>query len=262
MMIGARWDDAAQNERFCEAARRGLIDYAEVNFPVTDRETPAAFEIPILAHTSFNPLASAFGINEHVAAAVKQGADNANSPWVGEHLAWLGFEHQGALGYVFNPPFIEEFVEIAVANVRALGEYYARPVALELAPVYAKSGTFESELHYLNAVATRADCAIILDVAHWTISNRNLARASDFGLDVLDLDRVIEIHVAGVRRGVSSPYWHDAHALPLSDDILALARDVGRKLPQLKAVTFEHAVSAPLEDFYGSLERLRERLAL
>ena len=41
VMLGARWDEPAQNDRFAEAKRRGLIDYAEVNFPIPYEADPA-----------------------------------------------------------------------------------------------------------------------------------------------------------------------------------------------------------------------------
>lgn len=256
--IGARWDISSQNPRFARARDAGLLDYVEVNYPVADNHGADTLGLPIFAHTSNNPIASAAGIPEPVARAVKAGADASDSPWIGEHLAWLSAEDSGALGYVFTPLLMEEFAEQAAHNARCLAAYYGRPLALELAPVYCPSGEFASELHFLNEVARRAGCDIILDVAHWQISNRNLRRPADYGLDALDAERIIEIHVAGMRKSAGAPYWHDAHGMPLNDDVLAMARRLTRCLPKLRAITFEHAHDAPEQEFYDNLRRLRE----
>lgn len=256
--IGARWDDARQDSRFRNARRRGLVDYAEVNFPISPSESPYALGLPILAHTSNNPVASALGMDRHVMAAVRDGARRAKSPWVGEHLAWLGAEATGALGYVINPVFSQPFVAIAAENVRRLQRCYGRKIALELGPVYALCGEMDSELEFLNEVARAADTAIILDVTHWMISNRNMGRPEAWGLDVLDRDRVIELHVAGMRRGRSSDYWNDAHGVALSDDVLAMTRHVLTCCHGIRAITFEHSMDGPEDDFYAGLERLQE----
>lgn len=261
IMIGARWDVSTQDARFRAARDQGVLDYVEVNYPVCPSSDPSAIGLPIIAHTSNNPIASSGGIPESVARAVKQGADRADSPWVGEHLAWLSPEESGAVGYVFTPLLTEEFVEQAAHNTRCLSAYYGRRIALELAPVYTSTGTYPSELHFLNDVARRADALIILDVAHWMISNENLERPIDFGLDALDAERIVELHVAGMRKSSGSRFWHDAHGLPLRDEVLAMAARLSKELPALRAITFEHAHDAPEQDFYVNLARLKEAIS-
>jgi uncharacterized protein (UPF0276 family) len=256
VMLGARWDDPSQDSRFAEARRRGLLDYAEVNFPVPWKADPDVLELPVFAHTSSNPTCSVHGINPDVAELVRTGANRANSPWIGEHLTWLGSADSGSLGYQINPLFTEEFLEIAVENIVALRDFYDRPIALELSPIYTGATGCESEMHFLADVATAADTTIILDVTHWQIANRNLDRPVDYGFDALPPERIIELHIAGMRQGRDG-IWHDAHQLPPPDEIFAMVETFTRTLPNLRAVTFEHNGSAPEADFYAGLERLR-----
>jgi len=258
--IGARWDDASQRDRFARARGAGLLDYAEVNYPIGATEDPSSIELPILAHSSTNPLASARGLDPAVMQTVKAGADAADSEWVGEHLAWNGFADSGTLGYVISPLFSEDFCEVAVENARSLGAYYGRPLAIELGPVYARSGDFESEMHFLAAVARAADAHVILDVTHWMISNHNLQRPEGYGLDALDADRVIELHISGFQAGKSSRHWHDAHFLAPTDEQLDVVAGLARSLPRLRGITVEHAPAAPEADFVATLERLHTRL--
>ena len=256
VMLGARWDDPSQNARFAEARRRGLLDYAEVNYPIPWKADPAALGLPVLAHTSSNPTCSVHGINPDVAELVRDGARAADSPWIGEHLTWLGSADTGSLGYQINPLFTEDFCEIAAENIAALKQFYGRPVALELGPVYTGATKYESEMHFLADVAIAADTPIILDVTHWQIANRNLDRPPEYGLDALPEDRIIELHIAGMRQG-SDGFWHDAHQLSPADEIFDMVEAFARRLPALRAVTFEHHGSAPEADFYAGLERLR-----
>lgn len=256
VMLGARWDEPDQNDRFAEAKRRGLIDYAEVNFPIPFQTDPAALGLPVIAHTSSNPTCSALGINAAVADLVRKGATNADSPWIGEHLTWLGSAPSGSLGYQINPLFTGEFRDIATRNVTRLRDYYARPVALELGPIYTAPTGYESEMHFLADIADAADASIILDVTHWQIANRNLGRAAEFGLDALPRDRIVELHIAGMRQGKDG-FWHDAHQATPADDIYDMIEGFVADLPALRAVTYEHRGDAPEAEFYAGLERLR-----
>lgn len=256
-LIGARWDDGSQNARFLVAKSLGLIDFVEINFPVSPSESPSELGLPVIAHTSNNPLCSAFGVDPAVAALVRQGAHEFASPWIGEHLAWLSDGPVGSMGYVMNPPFCTEFKDVAVENTKRLMSYYGLPVALELGPVYSFSGSYESELHFLDAVAREAGSLIIFDVSHWLISNNNCGRPERFGLDALDLSRVVELHVAGIRPSDNSGYWHDAHALPPSASTLEIVSDLVKILPNLRAVTLEHNADAPPEEFISALRDLR-----
>lgn len=254
--LGGRWDGPDQDARFADAARRNLIDYVEVNFPVPWKSNPFRLGLPVIAHTSSNPTCSAHGINPGVAWLVREGADTAASPWIGELLTWLGSAPSGSLGYQINPLFTAEFRDIAARNVRRLRDYYGRPVALELGPIYTGPTGYESEMHFLADVAEAADTAIILDVTHWQIVKRNLGRPPEYGLDVLPRDRIVELHIAGMREG-GDGYWHDAHQAMPPDEVFGLVEGFVADLPALEAVTFEHKADAPAGDFISGLERLR-----
>lgn len=256
VMLGARWDEPGQNARFAEARRRGLLDYVEVNYPVPWQSDPSALGLPVLAHTSSNPTCSVHGIDPSVAEVVRAGADAADSPWIGEHLTWLGSAGSGSLGYQINPLFTGDFRDIAVENVIALRDFYDRPIALELGPVYTGATRYESEMHFLADVSRGADTTVILDVTHWQIANRNLGRPADYGFDAIDAERIVELHIAGMRQG-SDGFWHDAHQLPPADEIFDMVEGFVAALPNLRAVTFEHHGSAPEADFFAGLERLR-----
>lgn len=255
LRLGARWDDPAQDERISRAKTAGDIDYIEVNWPIPYGATPDRLGLPIIAHTSSNATCSVHGVNPSVAAFVRDGAAAAESPWVGEHLTWLGSASTGSLGYQINPLFTEDFKDVAVANVRRLAAYYGRKVALELGPIYLPTTGLESELHFLGAVAREADAAIILDVTHWTIANRNLGRPLDYAFDALDAERIVELHVAGMRQGADG-YWHDYHQALPNDDVLAMTKRLVAELPALEAVTFEHHATAPEDEFFEGLGQI------
>lgn len=256
--IGARWDDPVQNERIQTAFSQGLIDYIEVNYPVPFASDPHGLGIPVLAHTSSNPTCSAEGINLNIARRIKEAADETNSPWIGEHLSWLGTAQTGSLGYQINPLFIQEVAEVTAINIQRLCEYYDRPVALELGPIYIRSTGFESEMHFLGSVAEKVDTKVILDVTHWQIGNRNLDRPTDYGLAAIDPFRIVELHIAGMRLGSDQRFWHDAHELLPDDEVLSISSTLIEDLPAVEAITFEHSPAAAEEDFFQGLEQINQ----
>jgi uncharacterized protein (UPF0276 family) len=261
ILLGARWDEPSQNPRLNRAREAGLIDYIEANYPITSAEGPdLEVPTPVFVHCPVNPIASPHGYNRQLASVIKQAADRYDSPWIGEHLCWAGPEDEGRLGYIITPILCDEAHQIAVENILEIKDFYGRPLALELAPQYAPTGTFPSEMHFLAAVARDSDAHILLDVAHWTASNRNLGRPADYGLDALDFNRIIELHVAGVRCGKSSPFWHDSHGDVPDEEILSLSESLLHSLPALRAITFEHDEIAFEDDLFAVLEHLRRML--
>lgn len=261
LMIGARRDDASQHARLTRAAERGLIDYVEANYPIGKHEQPQVANLPVFVHCPANPVASAHGVNHRLARQVRDAAERYDSPWIGEHLCWLGPEAEGRVGYIVNPIRDHDVATVAVENLRALQRYYGRPIALELGPHYDHLGDYESELHFVNDIACRSEALLLLDVAHWTASNRNLGRAEDYGLDALDPGRVVELHIAGVRAGKDGRSWHDAHDLLPEPALREILQHLIATLPSVKAVTFEHAPDAPEDDFLAFLESLRASLS-
>lgn len=257
--LGARWDEPVQDDRLRRAFDAGLIDYVEANYPITPGHPPRVGpDVPVFVHCPINAVASPQGVNLRLADQVREAAFAFDSPWVGEHLCWAGPGDEGRLGYIVTPSLADEFVEVAVENTKQLAELYGRPVALELAPVYQKAGEIESEVHFLDRVAAGADARIIFDVAHWTASNRNLQRPPEYGLDAVDRERIIELHIAGIRPSNSGRWWHDSHDRVPEDAVVAFTKTLVDELPALEAVTFEHDPTAPEEDFVATLRMLRE----
>jgi uncharacterized protein (UPF0276 family) len=258
--IGVRWDDEKQNRRFIEAKKLGLIDFIEVNYPLATNERPMDVGLPIYAHSANNALCSAYGLNESLVEIIKNEAIKYNSPWIGEHLAWLGINEKGALGYVFNPIYNEEFFNITIANIEKLKKQYNRPIALELGPQYVLKGDFKDEIDFLISAAQSTNSGIILDLSHLMISNNNLGRKLDYGIERFQKANTVEVHVSGIRKSENSKFWHDCHDNLPDDKCLEILSSFCNENKTLKAVTFEHTPEASREDFMKGLQNIRGRV--
>ncbi len=80
-------------------------------------------------------------------------------------------------------------------------------------------------------------------------------------LSELDGERIVELHLAGLRPGRNGEFLHDAHERLPDDAMVDLAASLVRRLPAVRAVTFEHDGSANEQEFLGFLRRLRKVLS-
>jgi uncharacterized protein len=129
---------------------------------------------------------------------------------------------------------------------------------LELPPLtYFAAGTIPIP-HFFRLVTTRVPCGLVLDIGHlWTVYRYTAAcrqvSLEQFVREFLDefpLDRVVEIHVAGLachesvggaEQGAGLPEWLDAHAAPIPSILFTMLEQVlaHSNLVSLRAVALE-----------------------
>jgi uncharacterized protein len=257
ILVGARWDGHKQTNSFLEAKKENLLDYIELSAPLAMGDEPLELGIPMYAHSTENPIASAFGLNEQVMNAVKKCADQYESPWIGEHLCFLAPDQSGAVGYVINPICNNDFKNISVKNIKQLQNFYKRPLAIELGPFYNIVGSYTDEIDFINTIAQEANCGIILDISHLIVSNRNLKRPDMFGFDKIDKSRVWEIHITGIRKSATRNVWHDHHGTVPDEETYLMLVSTIKSFVNLKAITLEVDERSSISDFKRSLKRLK-----
>ena len=129
---------------------------------------------------------------------------------------------------------------------------------LELPPLtYFSAGTI-SIPHFFRLVTALAPCGLVLDIGHlWTVYRYTAACrqvpleqfVQEF-LDEFPVDRVVEIHVAGLachesvaggEQGEGLPEWLDAHAAPIPSILFTMLEQVlaHSNLVSLRAVALE-----------------------
>ena len=191
-------------------------------------------------------------------------------------LQSLWLNHECAMkqmaGYSFGtylPPLYTRLsAQVVAANVAAVqaamdhqgrrADGTAPLLLLELPPLtYFSAGTI-SIPHFFRLVTALAPCGLVLDIGHlWTVYRYTSACrqvpleqfVQEF-LDEFPLDRVVEIHVAGLachesvaggEQGEGLPEWLDAHAAPIPSILFTLLEQVlaHSDLVSLRAVALE-----------------------
>jgi uncharacterized protein (UPF0276 family) len=149
--------------------------------------------------------------------------------WHSEHLSFTRAAGL-VLGNFLDLPRTEEALALVAARARAMVARDGRPFLLEnIARLLPDPGGPRSFAGFLDAVADRSGCGILLDVHNLRCDEVNLGLDIDAELAAVDPARIGEIHVsAGV---VQDGYRMDIHAGLVEDATLALAQRVHRGAP-------------------------------
>jgi len=185
-----------------------------------------------------------------------------NTPWVAEHFQCLHTEDGSyQLNYVFPPLYTEEFLGRFVVNANALKARLDQPLVMENIPGFfdVKASQMPEPL-WLRRFFDATETGFLLDLPHiWLEAHYHGKPATRF-LEEFPLDRVVELHVAGVAqdRDLEGPWI--APTAP-SDAMLDLLACAVERCPQARAVTFDaFSPSLTSDVLWQSMERIRGAL--
>ncbi len=142
------------------------------------------------------------------------------SPHISIHLAPLPalWTYAAMHWKVFLPdPNASRCIRRFVKQVQWLKQRAVQPVILENMPVLHPSRyRFESDPIIISQVLAETDCSLLLDLAHARIAAEARQMNVEAYLASLPLEKVAQIHLAGVRRD-NNGRLYDAHA-PLQEE--------------------------------------------
>ncbi|NIE77477.1 DUF692 domain-containing protein [Pantoea sp. Ap-967] len=150
--------------------------------------------------------------------------DQAGPVLVSEHLAWStwrGAYHPDLLPF----PRTGEALRRISRNIQISQEALGRPIAIENPSHYLQlQGHDWDEIDFLEALARRTGCGLLLDINNVHVSAHNL------GFDAIDyLERfpawaISEVHLAGYSHDDQACLLIDSHDAPVAEPVWALYR--------------------------------------
>jgi hypothetical protein len=144
--------------------------------------------------------------------------------WVSDHLCWSAYN--GCYAHDLWPlPYTKESLDHVTARVHAVQDRLGQPILLENVSRYVAFE--ESDLDepaFLNELARRTGCRILLDVNNVYVTARNLGGDPGAYVDSIEADFVAEIHLAGYTE--MGDVVIDTHATHVSDAVWDLYRRV------------------------------------
>jgi uncharacterized protein (UPF0276 family) len=241
-----------------------LIDYLEVvpdilwtdlgrgkNPRYIDEESGVAFlrqmrsEMPVIPHAIGLSIGSAHHFNRDHVAQVAGWHQWLQFPWHSDHLSYnLTESAAGAdspdnnVGVTLPLPRDFDTIELLAPRIAEIRSAVPVPFLLENNVYYFEMPEQEmNEAGFLNLLCESSGCELLLDLHNLHVNCRNLNQAPYDFLSRLDLDRVIEIHVAG---GMElDGFYLDAHSGPPPAEVLDLLRWTLPQCRNIRGVTFE-----------------------
>lgn len=221
-----------------------FVEYAGAVHPELVAGSVAALAergVPVLYHPSCLNLCGPWPNPAPWLDAVRHHVETVRSPWLAQDVAVCfvgdtpGYSNQ--LGYFLGPILTRASLEEAVQRVMEVRARVPVPLLLEPPPATHRLGSMPM-LAWLNELAQRTDCGLLLDAGH--VWSHVLVEGADT-LDMIDADRVVELHVAGgLHRKVGQRrYYIDAHDLPIQPEVWGVFDALLDRCTSLRAVCVE-----------------------
>ena len=156
-------------------------------------------------------------------AAVKRLVDEFEPVLVSEHAVW-----SSANGVWFADllplPRTGDALRRLVEGVDRYQDAIGRPVLIENPTNYLPFTSEMDEPDFLNEVAARSGCGLLLDLNNVYLSARNCGIDPERYIESLATERIEEIHIAGFEpdENLGDELLIDTHAAPVSDAVWGL----------------------------------------
>ena len=163
---------------------------------------------------------SAEPLNREHLTRLKKLVKRTQTPWLTDHLCWGSVD--GRYTHDLLPmPYTFEAVDVTARKIREARDFLEVPIAVENVSSYAEFHVSEmTEWEFLNEVAERADCGILLDVNNIYVSSQNHSFDPFDYVNSVSAERVAQIHIAGHSK--FERYILDTHDHPVIDPVWKL----------------------------------------
>jgi uncharacterized protein (UPF0276 family) len=146
-----------------------------------------------------------------------------------EHLAWSS-HGEVYFNDLLPLPYTDETLGRVIEHVNLVQDVLDRQMLLENPATYIRfAESTIPETEFLDAVASRTGCGLLLDVNNVFVSARNHGESATDYLDRFPVALVREIHLAGhdeQRDDAGAPLLIDAHGTPVADAVWSLYAQV------------------------------------
>jgi len=181
---------------------------------------------PVSLHGVGLSLGSTDPLNREHLARLKRLIDRIEPGLVSEHLCWSSVDGR-YLNDLLPLPYTEEALRHVTARIRAAQDFLGQRILIEnLSSYVAYQHSTIPEWEFVAAVASAADCDLLLDVNNVYVSSRNHGFDPHTYLAAIPAERVREIHLAGhsVKHYDDGDILIDTHNAPVCEDVWALYR--------------------------------------
>jgi uncharacterized protein (UPF0276 family) len=219
-----------------ENTPRYLESSSEVNFL---RQLSA--EVPIVLHSIGLSIGSACRFDREHISQIAGWYKWLKFPWHSDHLAFIIAGHgmnEINVGVTLPLPYDQESLDLLVPRVVEVRSRIPVPFLLEN-NVYFFEYLHQDfdEATFLNQLCETSGCRLLLDLHNLYTNSRNHGIDSYAWLEKLNLENVVEIHVAGGLE--DNGFYQDAHSATSPPAVWKLLEWVLPQCPNLGGIVFE-----------------------
>lgn len=181
-------------------------------------------DYPVVMHGVSLSIGGTSPLDRRYLKQVRDLASRIDAAWVSDHLCWTGVDGTN-LHDLMPLPYTEEALRHVVSRVRQVQDFLGRRLVLENVSSYLEYRNSEmTEWDFVSAVASEADCDLLLDVNNVYVSAVNHGFDPLTYLRAIEPSRVRQIHLAGhMNCGRYLVDTHDAPVPPVVWDLYAAA---------------------------------------
>ncbi|MGH8597151.1 MAG: MNIO family bufferin maturase [Gammaproteobacteria bacterium] len=190
---------------------------------------------------------------------VRELAGRIEPRWISDHLCWTG---TGGINLhdLLPLPFNEQTLRWVSERVRRVQDYLGRQILLENVSSYVSyAHSTIPEWQFISALATDADCRILLDINNVYVSARNHNFDPITYLNAIPRDRVVQLHLAGHHD--HGTHIIDTHDSAIVDPVWALYRAARRRFGAVPTMIERDDNIPPLADLVAELDLARRHAA-
>ncbi|PJI49063.1 MAG: hypothetical protein CTR55_06740 [Pseudomonas sp.] len=180
--------------------------------------------------------------------------DQHNVPLFSEHLSYCSDE--GHLYDLIPMPFTDEAVRHIASRIREVQDLLGRRIAVENISYYAAPYQALSEIDFLRAVLSEADCDLLLDVNNLYVNAHNHGYAAAGFLARVPAERVVCLHVAG-HYDEAPELKIDTHGAAVRDDVWNLLASAYQHLGSVPTLLERDFNLPPLAELLGEVDTIR-----
>lgn len=216
-----------------------------------------AENFPLVAHSVSLSIGSVDPLSNDLLSLERRFAELFGLHWWSDHLCFTGVD--GQTSYDLLPlPWTEQAVRHVSSRIRQAQEIVGKPLAIENIPFYSKMprGDFQ-EAEFISRILEEADCGLLLDLNNLLVNSINHNFDAGAFLDMLPLERVVQIHLAGHRR--FGQRILDTHGAAIEPTLLKLLEQVLKKSQTVNAIMIERDQNFPeFEEILAELDAVRK----
>jgi uncharacterized protein (UPF0276 family) len=153
-------------------------------------------------------------------------------------------------------PFTEDAVHHVARRVRRAQDILGRRIAIENVSYYTPVATEVTEIDFLNAILTEADCQLLLDVNNIYVNSVNHGFDPYAFLRRLPAERVAYFHVAG-HYDEEPGLKIDTHGAPLIEPVWALLEAAYEHCGPVPTLLERDLNIPPIEELVDEVARIR-----